>query len=439
MPDAASTANEVNPHYLDHVAAAAATHEVEVTEDIISRNGTKLLARGARIDAGTRERLLAHKLSRPLEQCIGVAGGVTPAQIGALAEQLLDEHALLRALCTDDRALPLPQSLPRLKLTPALQSLLNLYAQRQPDRLAHAVGVALIAKGLARRLIPGDVDLHRRVGLAGLLHDVGELYLDPVFLRRDTPLQAEQWRQIVSHPVIGHRVLRDIDGGGAELAELLRSHHERLDGFGYPRGLQGEQFGAPAQALAVGEWLFGLIEQGGSVGIHASIATKLIPGEFGDAALGLLRTAARASGAPDRLTEPRGTLADALPEAVRVVGQLSRFRAARGTFDDRLALASPGLRALVTLCRHRMLQLQASFSSAGLDTDDPEKLVSDLAEEDAALQQEMLSLVREFGWRMRELERELLLRASQMDADDQALVRRMIATVKGELSGEAEG
>ncbi|MFX8215154.1 HD domain-containing protein, partial [Acinetobacter baumannii] len=84
----------------------------------------------------------------------------------------------------------------------------------------HAVGVALVAKALARRLLPGDVDQHRRIGLAGLLHDVGELYLDPGHLQRGAPLQAEQWRQIVSHPVIGHRVLRDLDGGAADLAEL---------------------------------------------------------------------------------------------------------------------------------------------------------------------------------------------------------------------------
>ncbi|MCY4755170.1 HD-GYP domain-containing protein [Pelomonas aquatica] len=116
-------------------------------------------------------------------------------------------------------------------------------------------------------------------------------YLDPAFLRRGAPLQAEQWRQIVSHPVIGHHVLRHLDGGGAELAELVLGHHERLDGFGYPRGLRGEQFTPATQALAVAEWLTGLMEQGPGAGIHAGIATKLIPGEFGEPVLELLRAA----------------------------------------------------------------------------------------------------------------------------------------------------
>lgn len=431
MPHNAALGGEVNPHYLDHLVAAADTQEVEATEDIVSGSGVKLLARGARIDAATRERLLAHKLSRPLEQCVGVSGGVTPAQIGTLAEQLLDEHPLLRALAGDDRSLPLPQSLPRLKLTPALQSLLCLYARQQPDRLRHAVCVALIAKALARRLLPGDVDLQRRIGLAGLLHDVGELYLDPAFLRRGVPLQAEQWRQIVSHPVIGHRVLRDLDGGGPELAELVLNHHERLDGFGYPRGLQGEQLGAPPQSLAAAEWLAGLIEHGHSAGVHASIATKLIPGEFGDATLDLLRAAARASGAPTRLTDTQASLAELLPQATYVVEVLARFRVARGSFDERLATASAELRTLVALCRQRLQQLQASFTSAGLDAHHPETLVQELGDGGAALQQELLSLLREFHWRMGEMEREVLLRAHQMSPDDQALVHSMIAALQG--------
>lgn len=435
LPNAPFT-GEVNPHYLDHLVAAADTQEVEATEDIVTGSGVKLLARGARIDAATRERLLAHKLSRPLEQCIGISGGVTPAQIGGLAEQLLDEQPLLAALATDDRALPLAQSLPRLKVSPALHSLLSLYARQQPDRLRHAVCVAFIAKALARRLLPGDVDLHRRIGLAGLVHDVGELYLPPASLQRDVPLQADQWRQIVSHPVIGHRVLRELDGAGPELAELVLSHHERLDGFGYPRGLQGEQLGAAAQAVAVAEWLTGLIEHGQGAAVHASIATKLIPGEFGEAALGLLRTAARASGAPAHLTDSRQSLAELLPQAHYVMEVLARFRAARGSFDDRLAQASPELRALVLLCRHRLLQLQASFSSAGLDVHSPQTLVQDLADDSGVMQQELMALLREFHWRIGEMERAVLLRAHSMDASDQALVQQMIATLQGTLPAE---
>lgn len=76
-----------------------------------------------------------------------------------------------------------------------------------------------------------------------------------------------------------------MDGAGSALAELMLSHHEWLDGFGYPRDPAGEQFSIEAQALAAAEWLMGLLESGSSLVAHASVTTRLIPGEFGPALL----------------------------------------------------------------------------------------------------------------------------------------------------------
>ena len=69
--------NEVNPHYLEHVIATGLTREVEVSEDIYAHNGMKLLAKGARVNGDTRDRLLEHKLLKPLEDCLEITGGVT--------------------------------------------------------------------------------------------------------------------------------------------------------------------------------------------------------------------------------------------------------------------------------------------------------------------------------------------------------------------------
>jgi hypothetical protein len=57
-----------NPHYVDHVVATAAARGIEACEHIVASNGTKLVAKGTRIDAQMRERLLQHKLSKPLEE-----------------------------------------------------------------------------------------------------------------------------------------------------------------------------------------------------------------------------------------------------------------------------------------------------------------------------------------------------------------------------------
>ncbi|HEY1090261.1 MAG TPA: HD domain-containing phosphohydrolase, partial [Burkholderiaceae bacterium] len=380
-------------------------------------------------DENTRARLLDHKLTRPLEACLGVAGGVTGPQIEAEAEALLRQHPLLRALAEHERALPVAESLGKLKLSGPLQSLLTVYASQPAGRLGHAVGVALIAKTLGRRLLPGDIETHRRLAAAGLMHDVGELYLAPAVLQRGGMLEAEQWRQIVSHPVVGQRVLAGLEGGAA-LAELVLSHHERMDGFGYPRGLPGSQFTLTAQILAAAEWLMGLIESGSLPITQSSVATKLIPGEFSEQLTDALRQAACGCAGPDHVVDEDRGLADALPRALRVAALLERFRGSRVQLRERAIGASPELRQLLDLCLQRMLQLQSAFSSAGLDSDHPEAVVRQLVVEDDAVQLEVLALLREFHWRMRQLERELQLRSAALSLADRQMVADLIAAVK---------
>lgn len=282
---------------------------------------------------------------------------------------------------------------------------------------------------LGRRLLPGDIEMHRRLGTAGLVHDVGELYIEPVVMERGGTVEAEQWRQIVSHPVVGHRVLSGLQGG-AVLADLVLSHHERLDGFGYPRGLSGREFALPAQMLAAAEWLMGLMDAGGMPITHSSVATKLIPGEFSDALIDTLRQAARGCEGPDHVLDPDRGLADALPRALRVSELLARFRSSRVQLRERAVGASPELRSLLDLCLQRMLQLQSAFSSAGLDASHPQTVVKQLVAEEGAVQLEVLALLREFHWRMRQLERELRLRSASLGEADRRMVADLIAAVK---------
>lgn len=436
MPD-----TTVNRHYFDHVMHTGERHAVEAAEDIYSGSGIKLLAKGSRVDESTRERLLDHKLSRPLEDCLSVGGALAPEQLVPVAQRLLDEHGLLRALCAAESEAA--AALGRLPLSMAQQSLLTVYAESEPQRLRHAVGVTLIARALTRRLLGADVEALRMQGLAGLLHDVGELYIDPAHLTRDaTPLQAEQWKHIVTHPLVGQRVLLGL--AGPAVARVVLEHHERLDGFGYPRGVSGaEELPLASQVLAAAEWLIGLLEGAPApeldAGAHASVATRLIPGEFNPAIVELLRAAGR-------LADPAGLLGEdaqrslelALPRAIRVYELLQRFRELRPQLRARIAAeAAPELQALLALCGQRIDQLQLVFSSAGLDQHGPAHVVERLAREDALLRQEVLALVREFGWRLRELERAALMRAGLIGPEDQALVQQLIDTIRGASAATA--
>jgi HD-GYP domain-containing protein (c-di-GMP phosphodiesterase class II) len=87
------------------------------------------------------------------------------------------------------------------------------------------------------------------VGQAGLFHDVGKIDIDPLVLCARRPLDEKEWDLIRAHPARGEAMLRSRDA--RLLARIVRSHHERLDGSGYPDGLRGMQIPWATRLLSV--------------------------------------------------------------------------------------------------------------------------------------------------------------------------------------------
>jgi len=419
----------VNPHYLGHVIDVGDTHDVEVSEDIVSGNGVKLLAKGTKISRETRERLLQHKLRKPLEDCVRVAGGVTPQRLAETAEALIERHALLYEL--SGKELKAVTALRKLNLSPATQSLLTVYCEHRPDKISHAVGAAMLAHALVTRLMPGAIDQHATLLMAGLFHDVGELYIDPGFFEKGTRLAPEQWKHIATHPIVAHRLLKDMVGGGVQIAEAVLQHHERLDGFGYPSGLRGERVGTPGQILSVAELLLGLLESAAHPLTSAAVAMKLIPGEFSRATLDAVVTASQAAG--DGATAAQVTpLEQSLGRVQRITGTLHRFHRARPQLQQEMEKASPGLKALIAHGMERLHRIQIAFSSTGLDSDGPEGVIQRLtAPGSETVQREANIVLREIEWRLKELERESLLRAERLTPGDTRVVQRLVTELRG--------
>ncbi len=433
------TPGQVNEHYLDHVMATADSHQVEAAEDIVSGNGTKLLAKGARIDGSARERLLQHKLRKPLEDCVQVVGGVMPARFEEIGDSLLAAHPLLNALCQgSDRQRPVPASLAALSLSMPLQSLLTVYSQHRENRLEHAVGVAMLAMGLARRLHAGDVERQRTLAIAGLVHDVGELYLDPQCLQRDRLLDAAQWRHIVTHPIVGHRVLHDMAGAGADVADTVLLHHERLDGHGYPRGMNASAITPEGEILASAEWLMAMLDASASPLTRANMAARLIPGEFSRRIHDTISSASRETpDAPVEL-EQATPLEKAVPRVIELSAMLRRFRGSREWLVQSIASASKGLRAVLESGLDRMQRIQASFSSTGLDAHSPALLLGELAAlRDPEIYAEIMAIVVELEWRMRQLRREMHLRAGALDSHERAVVELLMTRIESDLAEAA--
>ena len=92
----------------------------------------------------------------------------------------------------------------------------------------------------------------RHTSLAGLLHDLGKVAVDQLILERPRGLTTAEWREIRSHPVRGAEILGAIEPLG-DVAQYVRHHHERLDGRGYPDGLEGDEIPLTSRIIAVAD------------------------------------------------------------------------------------------------------------------------------------------------------------------------------------------
>lgn len=419
----------VNEHYLEHVVTAAATHGVEAGEDIIAGNGVKLLAKGAKVDPSVRERLLQHKLRKPLEQCLIVTDALQPARLAEVAERLLEQHPFLGSVCAPGRAQSVPAILARLALSVPAQSLLTVYAGQTSDRLEHAVTVCLIAVGAGRRVLAGDIEQHRVLMLAGLLHDVGELYIDPALLKPDAKLASEQWKHIVTHPLVGERVLGGLDGVGKAVSTAVSQHHERLDGFGYPRGTGGEALAMAGQILAAAEWIAGLLRSSRGPFTSGVVAAKLMPGDFPQAVI----AAITGSAAPELVAPASHSVERTVLRMARIGTTIQRFADSQAYIEDLLATSSPAMRRLLESSTQRMARISRALSSTGLAPDQVEHLFTQaVATDDAGLQVEIAAIVSELGWRLRELERDSLLHSGMLSPDEDRSMRQLIARLTGQ-------
>jgi len=115
----------------------------------------------------------------------------------------------------------------------------------------HSERVARYAEALGAEVGLGRLE-RRNLRRAGLLHDIGKIGTRLDYLHKPGPLTTAEYEEVKKHPVIGWEIclpLRTM----APLLELIRGHHERLDGRGYPDGLRGEQVPMPLRCLTIAD------------------------------------------------------------------------------------------------------------------------------------------------------------------------------------------
>jgi putative nucleotidyltransferase with HDIG domain len=115
----------------------------------------------------------------------------------------------------------------------------------------HSAAVAIYARDIAERMALSAHD-QRLAHLCGLVHDIGKVGLPAGLLEKPGPLTLDERRQMEQHCAIGERILSKVDDY-AQIASIVRHHHERVDGLGYPDGLTEEEIPLLARIIAVAD------------------------------------------------------------------------------------------------------------------------------------------------------------------------------------------
>jgi putative nucleotidyltransferase with HDIG domain len=115
----------------------------------------------------------------------------------------------------------------------------------------HSAAVAVYCRDIAQRMGLSEED-QRLVHLCGLVHDIGKVGLPPGLLEKSGALTLEERRQMEQHPVIGERILSKVEDYSA-IATIVRHHHERVDGLGYPDNLEDDDIPLLSRIIAVAD------------------------------------------------------------------------------------------------------------------------------------------------------------------------------------------
>ncbi|MBI5255468.1 MAG: HD domain-containing protein [Burkholderiales bacterium] len=405
-----------NPHALATILEASQTKSIIAARDIFDIAGTKLWARDQPVSQALQRKLMDRQLRQPLESCLMAEDGVTSLTLGHAMHALLARGTPLAALLKPHAA-RLVAEVPHLPLHPVAQLLLTAAQASRPETFDHAVQ-AMALNGALMLAHGGSIAELRVAMLCGLLHDLGEMYIDPLYGEADADraLDFQSYQHLVVHPHVGSLLIAQLTNYPPSLSRAVAEHHERLDGSGYPHGLRSEQVSPQGRLLSVTEAALGVLRSRTPELARASVALRVVPGEFDLGWVGRIAEAARhqpglvATRDPAELGARLAMMDRALQESLNAVEALAAD------------VSSPPMLDALGLTEHLLRRLRTGWYASGLWSTGA--VTAQDAPEVEAIEDELL-------FRLRAIQRAALLRAGDVPPEDamrlHSLCERMVA------------
>jgi HD-GYP domain-containing protein (c-di-GMP phosphodiesterase class II) len=207
-----------------------------LTKDLVAHPEGTVAKKGDIVNKEKYHELSQLNLNIALDRCIKIAKPLTQASIYQTIGKLVSQDPSFQEIDENfGKASLLDQCCDTLKRYPDLLEILTVFKFEAEDLFNQSLLSAYLAyiTGVAAKYSQAKIE---SAFLAGLLHDIGLLFIHRNYLDKKKRLTAQEWKNIQLHPIIAFKLLKDIDGFSAVSRKAILDHHERPDGTGYPMG-----------------------------------------------------------------------------------------------------------------------------------------------------------------------------------------------------------
>jgi hypothetical protein len=379
-------------HYLKAVTGLSETRKMVAICDVHSQSGIKLIGAGLQITSKMYDQLIQHKLLPSLDKALSMEGALNSDAILVDVLELLERSDRLMLATkfinkTDSlqniiQSIKLPTPL-AFKLTVAKEMYSSIYQKSlllmvTSIYLAHCEDMSHQEK--------------ESIAIAALFQDIGLLHIDPKLLEPRHVMSVEERRHLYAHPLTAFLLLKEFPETSKLIANAVLEHHERVDGSGYPRGTNSQNISRYGQILAMAEIVaksFDPVNQKSSWG-KMDVILKLNSKKLGDGLVGHFNIF--------RNDLEDASLNESDPEVV--FAQVKLVCKLFSDFNDKFVAEKDN--EIYEFSQERLVELQLSLFSAGIDPRDPESLIQLLTNDPESITEYVL-ILNEAVWQFKSL------------------------------------
>jgi len=243
--------------YAEHLSDVNKVKEVVVSADILNQQGIVLLKKGQRITKDLVDRIVQHKLLRPIEDSVAISDSLNSQKLIQLIETKLSGKAEQEM----QRRFALHAELERCCAFffrfPILVQKLTVMSVQMPQEFDKALVVAWGSLVVSQHMkLPADD--RANIFAAALMHDIGMLHISRDITDKTGNLTPAEWRAIKSHVIIGKKIIEQNRGLPPIIGRAIVEHHEMCDGTGYPSGLFHQELCVEGQIVAMLDAVFAI-------------------------------------------------------------------------------------------------------------------------------------------------------------------------------------